>query len=114
MLCTLPHMLQDPTPAAANLLKSSFAPQPSPLPPPRIVLHPLQTGFSGTLLYVSPSMLQALAADADVASLVREGKLLLLLWDRFSKYQRVVEGQVRGVKCQGWCLPLKECKGVKG
>ena len=45
-------------------------------------------------------MLQALAADADVASLVREGKLLLLLWDRFSKYQRVVEGQVRGLMCR--------------
>ena len=53
------------------------------------MMYHLGVGFAGALVYTPPSLVQGLLGDGRVAAWVQEGRLLLLLWDRFSTYQEV-------------------------
>ena len=53
------------------------------------MMYHLVVGFAGALVYTPPSLMQGLLGDGQVAAWVQEGRLLLLLWDKFSTYQEV-------------------------
>ena len=64
------------------------------------LIYHTSVGMYCTLLYASPLLLRQLAGDADVAALVRAGRLVVVQWDRFGSYQELDEEQVglrRGV-----------------
>ena len=53
------------------------------------MMYHLGVGFAGALVYTPPSLVHGLLGEHQLAAWVQEGRLLLLLWDRFGSYQEV-------------------------
>ncbi len=57
------------------------------------LLLPCKVGFKGTMLYASTFVIQKLLENDVIVGWIRDGKMLLCLWDDFNRYQEVVPNQ---------------------